>query len=38
VISYDGNGFTGSFALTLPGGDTLSGTFDVSWDIASYNP
>jgi hypothetical protein len=38
VTQYDGTGFAGSFALTLPGGGSLNGTFAVSWDIAAYDP
>lgn len=38
VTRYNGSGFAGSFALTLPGGGSLTGTFDVSWDIAAYDP
>jgi hypothetical protein len=38
VTTYDNNGFTGSFSLTLPGGGTLTGTFDVVWDIEAYEP
>jgi hypothetical protein len=38
VTAYDNNGFTGSFSLTLPGGGTLTGTFDVVWDIEAYSP
>lgn len=38
LTRYDGSGFAGSFTLTLTGGGTLTGSFDVSWDIASYEP
>jgi hypothetical protein len=38
VTKYDGTGFAGSFTLTLPGGGSLTGSFDVSWDIASFEP
>jgi hypothetical protein len=38
VTTYDGNGFAGSFSLTVPGGETLTGTFTVNWDIAAYSP
>ena len=38
VTRYDGNGFAGSFALTFPGAGTLTGTFDVSWNLATYAP
>ena len=36
VTAFDDNGFTGSFSLTFPGGGTLTGTFDVVWDIEAY--
>jgi hypothetical protein len=38
VTTYDGSGFAGSFALTFPGGGTLTGTFDVSWNMSTYDP
>jgi fibronectin-binding autotransporter adhesin len=38
VTTYDDTGFAGSFALTFPGGGTLTGTFDVSWDMSTYAP
>jgi hypothetical protein len=38
VTRYDGNGCAGSFTLTLPGGGSLTGSFDVSWDISAYDP
>jgi hypothetical protein len=38
VTTFDGNGFAGSFSLTFPGNETLTGTFTVSWDIAAYDP
>jgi hypothetical protein len=37
ITSYDDDGMSGSFTLSLPGGDTLTGTFDVSWDIRSFS-
>ncbi|MCC6670028.1 MAG: hypothetical protein IT458_03140 [Planctomycetes bacterium] len=38
VTRYDGSGCAGSFTLNLPGGGTLTGSFDVSWNIAAYDP
>jgi hypothetical protein len=38
VTQYDANGFAGSYSLMLPGGDTLTGTFDVVYDIDAYSP
>jgi hypothetical protein len=38
VTAFDDDGFSGSFSLTLPGGGTLTGTFDVVWDIEAYDP
>jgi len=38
VTTYDGSGFAGSFSLTFPGGGSLTGTFDVSWDMSTYDP
>jgi hypothetical protein len=37
ITTYDSNGMAGSFNLSLPGGETLTGTFDVSWDIRSVS-
>ena len=38
ITHYDANGIAGSFTLTLDSGDTIGGTFDVSFDIQSYDP
>jgi hypothetical protein len=38
VTRYDGTGFAGSYALTLAGGGTLTGSFDVGWDFDSFEP
>lgn len=38
VTSYGPNGFAGSFSLTLAAGGTITGSFDVSFDIACYDP
>lgn len=38
VTRYDGSGFAGSYTLTLSGGGSISGSFDVAWDIAAYDP
>lgn len=38
VTQYDSDGFAGSFSLTLAAGGTITGTFDVAFDIASYDP
>jgi hypothetical protein len=38
VTRYDGTGIAGTFSISLPGGDTLNGSFDVDWDIEAYEP
>ncbi len=37
VTQYDSNGFAGSFSLTLDGGGTITGSFDVSFDLESFD-
>jgi len=38
ITQYDANGIAGSFTLNIDAGGTISGTFDVSFDIQSYDP
>ena len=38
VTRYDGTGFAASYTLTLAGGGTVTGSFDVTWDILAYEP
>ena len=38
ISRYDGNGFAGTYSLTLAGGGTLTGSFDVGWDFESFEP
>lgn len=38
VNTYDGTSFEGTFSFTMTGGNTLTGAFDVTWDIDSYDP
>jgi len=38
VSKFDASGFTGTFDITLNGGGTLTGSFDVPWDIISGTP
>ena len=36
VTKYDATGFTGTFSLDLDTADTITGTFDVAFDIQSF--
>jgi hypothetical protein len=38
ITRYDDDGIAGSYSLTLDGGSTLAGTFDVAFDLEAYSP
>jgi hypothetical protein len=38
VTSYDGNGMAGTYTLQFPGGGSVSGSFDVAWDMNAFVP
>jgi hypothetical protein len=38
ITKFDASGFTGSFSFTQNGGGTMTGSFDVPWDIVSGTP
>jgi hypothetical protein len=38
VTSYDANGMMGTYTLNFPGGGSVSGSFDVAWDMNAFIP
>ena len=38
VTQYDANGFAATYDLTLPGGESVTGGFDVVFDLDAYDP
>lgn len=38
VTKYDGTGFTATFTIDLGGGETVTGSFDVAFDVDAYLP
>ena len=38
VTKYDASGFAATYNLTLPGGESVTGGFDVVFDLDAYDP
>ena len=38
VTAYDGSGMVGTYTLQFPGAGSVSGSFDVDWDLNAYVP